>query len=354
VNHIYQNFIRPLLFKLNPEQAHDLACNFLSIMEKSSFSRKIISFLTHSDNQATEVFGIKFPNKLGLAAGMDKNAKFPKTSAAIGFGHVEIGTITPQPQSGNPKPRLFRYPNQNALVNRMGFNNDGAEKIIQRIQNLYPKKDRVNPLGINIGKSKETPLENAHEDYIFCLKKSFKEADYITVNISSPNTKNLRDLHKTSYIEPLLKTLVETNKALASSNNTQKVPLLLKVSPDENMKSIENIVCLSKEIGFSGVIATNTSVNFYGNEDFQSFEKGGLSGKPLNNRSNNIIKFISRVTDQSFPIIGVGGINDTESAIKKLDSGASLLQIYSSLVFEGPFFPSKLIKSTNYRNKLFF
>ena len=351
MNHIYRNFIRPFLFNLDPEDAHNYACKFLSLSERSICSRKLINFFTHCPDQPKELFGLKFPNQLGLAAGMDKNAKFPKTSAALGFGHVEIGTITPKSQVGNPKPRLFRYPEKNALVNRMGFNNDGVETIIERIQNIYPKKLRHVPLGINIGKSKETPIEEAHKDYIFCLKKCFTQADYLTINISSPNTKNLRDLHKSSNILPLLKSLVRANCETAKENNTAKLPLLLKISPDEGFKTIENIVCLAKEVGFSGVIATNTSVNYSTDKEFYGYEKGGLSGKSLEESSNEIIKFISKVTNESFPIIGVGGIYDSDSAIKKLDSGASLLQIYSSLVYEGPLFPSKLIKSIEYRNK---
>ena len=351
MNHIYRNFIRPILFKLNPEDAHDIACRCLSLTEKSNFSRKLIQSITYNKPSVVNVFGLSFPNQLGLAAGMDKSARFPKTSASLGFGHVEIGTVTPKNQSGNTKPRLFRYPKYNALVNRMGFNNDGVDVIIKRINKFYPKGNRIVPLGINIGKSRQTEISDAHEDYIYCLRKSHGEADYITINISSPNTKNLRELHKDSYIKPLLKNLVSVNQELAKQYKSSPVPLLLKISPDENFITIENIVCLAKELGFSGVIAANTSAERQHNNTVESFEQGGLSGEPLETKSNNLIKFISKVTNYDFPIIGVGGIGSTDAAIKKLDSGATLLQIYTSLVYEGPFFPSKLIHSLKHRKR---
>ena len=274
-----------------------------------------------------------------------------QTSASLGFGHVEIGTVTPKSQSGNTKPRLFRYPKYNALVNRMGFNNDGVDVIIKRINKFYPKGNRTVPLGINIGKSRQTEISDAHEDYIYCLRKSHGQADYITINISSPNTKNLRELHKDSYIKPLLKNLVSVNQELAKRYKSSPVPLLLKISPDEKFITIENIVCLAKELGFSGVIAANTSAERLHNNTVESFEHGGLSGEPLEIKSNNLIKFISKVTNYDFPIIGVGGIGSTDAAIKKLDSGATLLQIYTPLVYEGPFFPSKLIHSLKHRKR---
>lgn len=351
MNHIYRNFIRPILFKFNPEDAHDIACRCLSLTEKSNLSRKLIQFLTYNKPTVVNAFGLSFPNQLGLAAGMDKNGRFPKTSASLGFGHVEIGTVTPKNQLGNSKPRLFRYPKYNALVNRMGFNNEGVDVIIKRINKIYPKGNRSVPLGINIGKSKQTPISEAHEDYIYCLRKSHGEADYITINISSPNTENLRELHKDSYIQPLLQSLVSVNQELAKQYKSIPVPLLLKISPDENYKTIENIVCLAKELGFSGVIATNTSAERLHSRTFESFESGGLSGEPLEVKSNNMIKFISKVTDHEFPIVGVGGIGSTDSAIRKLDSGATLLQIYTPLVYEGPFFPSKLVHSLKHRKR---
>ncbi len=351
VNLIYKKLIRPFLFRLDAEHAHDLATRVLSITERSNLSRKFIQFISSKNKTDINLFGLSFPNHLGLGAGMDKNGAFPKSFASLGFGHVEIGTITPLAQPGNPKPRLFRYPKYNALVNRMGFNNDGADTIIKRIEKIYPKGERVAPLGINIGKGKDTPIDKAHEDYIFCLNRSFLQADYITINISSPNTPNLRDLHKSELIVPLLKVLVDANESCAKKYNKPPVPLILKISPDENYNSLENIVCNANEIGFSGVIAANTTVNRTGNTQFDSIENGGLSGEPIELKSNAVIKFLAKLTNYSFPIIGAGGISTTDAAIRKLDAGASLLQIYTSLVYEGPFFPSTLTASLRHRNK---
>ena len=351
VNLIYKSLLRPFLFRLDAEHAHDWACRFLSITERSDLSRKLIQLISSQRTSNINSFGLSFPNHIGLGAGMDKNGAFSKTFASLGFGHIEIGTITPLPQFGNPKPRLFRYPKYSALVNRMGFNNDGVEDIAKRIENLYPKGKRIVPLGINIGKGKNTPLEKAHDDYIYCLNKCFKQADYFTINISSPNTPNLRDLHKNKFIKPFLKNLITANHNCSESHNLPPVPLLLKISPDESFKSLENIVCSAKDFGFSGVIATNSSVSRFENKNFEAFEPGGLSGNPIEFKSIQVIKFLAKLTDYNFPIIGVGGISSTESAIRKLDAGASLLQIYSSLVYQGPFFPSNLANSLIHRNK---
>ena len=352
MNLIYRKLLRPILFNLDAEHAHDWACRCLSLTERSNISRKFIQLISSQNSCEVNLFGVSFPNRLGLAAGMDKSGKFPKSIASLGFGHTEIGTITPKPQIGNPKPRLFRYPRYNALVNRMGFNNDGVETVIKRIESIYPKKNRVAPLGINIGKGKDTPLSMAHEDYLHCLKVCYNQADYITINISSPNTPNLRELHKTTLVKPLLEKLVKAGDELAKDFNISPVPLLLKISPDESYKSLENIVRNAKEIGFSGIIATNTSISRSENIDFENFEAGGLSGQPIEKASTNIIRFIAKLTDYKFPIIGAGGISSRDTALKKLDAGASLIQIYSSFVYEGPLFPSNLVSSLNHRNKV--
>jgi len=344
VNSIYKSLLRPLLFKLDAEHAHNIACKILSVTEHSNLSRKFIQLCSSSSSSGLNLFGLNFRNQIGLAAGMDKNGQFPKSFSALGFGHVEIGTVTPKPQTGNPMPRLFRYPSYNAIINRMGFNNDGVEEIVKRIKNIYPKEKRLSPLGINIGKGKDTSIKNAIDDYIFCLNKSFNQADYITVNISSPNTPNLRELHKSSLISPLLKSLSLENKACAKRNNSEPIPLLLKISPDENFKTLEFIISRAVENEFSGVIATNTSVNRFQNKDLELFESGGLSGKPIEKRSNEIIRFIAKLTDFKFPIIGVGGISSVNSVVEKLDAGAVLLQLYTSLIYQGPFQPSNLIK----------
>lgn len=351
MNSIYKSLLRPFLFNLDAEHAHNCASRILSLTEHSNLSRRLIQFVSSTDSPKLNLFGLTFQNQIGLAAGMDKNAQFPKTFSSLGFGHIEIGTVTPKPQIGNQKPRLFRYPNYNAIVNRMGFNNDGVEKIVKRIENFYPKGKRTSPLGINIGKGKNTPIENALEDYIFCLNKSFNQADYITVNISSPNTPNLRELHKSSLISPLLKSLTLENKNCAKKFNKDPLPLLLKISPDENFKTLEFIISSAQENGFSGVIATNTSINRFKNKHFESFESGGLSGNPLEDKSTEIINFIAKLTDYKFPIIGVGGISSVNSAMQKMDAGAVLLQFYSALIYQGPLFPSKLVKAITKREK---
>lgn len=352
MNSIYTSFLRPFLFKLDAEIAHNWACQVLALTEHSNLSRKLIQLISSTSSPDLSLFGLSFRNQIGLAAGMDKNGKFPKSFSSLGFGHIEVGTVTPKPQIGNPKPRLFRYPHFNAIINRMGFNNDGIEAVVKRIERIYPKGKRLSPLGINIGKGKNTPIENALDDYIFCLNKSFNQADYITINISSPNTPNLRDLHKSSLILPLLQCLSAENQICAKKFNKKPVPLLLKISPDENFKTLEFIITSAIESGFSGVIATNTSVNRFQNKQLESFESGGLSGKPIRCRSTEVIKFISKLTDFRFPIIGVGGISCTNSALEKIDSGATLIQIYSSLIYQGPLFPSNLTKALLRRNNL--
>ena len=349
MNLFYKNLIRPFLFRLDAERAHDWACQILSISEQSKITRKFIKIVHSTKRNQIKAFGLSFPNQIGLAAGMDKNGAYPKTFSSLGFGHIEIGTITPQPQTGNAKPRLFRYPKYDALVNRMGFNNDGVEEIVKRIEKIYPKEKRVVPLGINIGKGRKTPIDKAHDDYVSCLRKCYKQADYITINISSPNTPNLRELHQGDLIAPFLQILMETGRDCAKLFNQNTVPLLLKISPDESYKSLENIVGRAMDIGFSGVIAANTSVNRFNRKEFEKFELGGLSGKPIETKSVQIIKFLAKLTDYKFPIIGVGGVSNTDSAIRKLDAGACLLQIYSSLVYQGPSFPSQLANSLSHR-----
>lgn len=351
MNSIYKSLLRPFLFNLDAEQAHNWACRFLSLTEHSNLSRKLIQLVSSTNSSDINLFGLTFRNQIGLAAGMDKNGQFPKTFSSLGFGHIEIGTVTPKPQTGNQLPRLFRYPNYNAIVNRMGFNNDGVEEIVKRIENLYPKGKRSSPLGINIGKGKNTPIENAIEDYIFCLNKSYNQADYITINISSPNTPNLRDLHKSSLISPLLKSLAKENEICAKKFKQDPMPLLLKISPDESFKTLEFIISTAQENGFSGVIATNTSVSRFQNKNFESFESGGLSGKPIQDKSTEIIDFIAKLTEYKFPIIGVGGISSVNSAIQKIDAGAVLLQFYSALIYQGPLFPSKLVRAIAKRKK---
>ncbi len=340
----YESILRPLLFRLDPEFAHEAGCRFLRMIAKFSPARNLIRFCSLREKDPVELFGLKFPNRIGQAAGLDKDALFPRASEALGFGHVEVGTVTPDAQPGNEKPRLFRLPEELALVNRMGFNNDGVRSLAKRVAADFPKSVRRIPLGINLGKGKSTPLEQALGDYQVGFDQVAEYADYVTINISSPNTPDLRLLHQAEFLDPLLKGIALHRLEWSKSHGHASPPCLLKISPDESFKSIELIIEKVMAYGFDGVIACNTSVrsrSFLRNPPAQS---GGISGKPLDQRSFEVIKFISNLTEQRVPIIGSGGIFDYESAQRKLDAGAVLLQIYTSFVYNGPGWPARLAK----------
>ena len=349
----YKKFIRPLFFNLDAESAHELVCRNLARLEKSCLAKRLICNALSSGNSPVDLFGLSFPNQLGLAAGLDKDGRFPGISSALGFGHIEVGTVTPKPQPGNDKPRLFRYPKDEALINRMGFNNDGAKKLCERLKATYPKGKRSSPLGVNIGKGKETPIDEASSDYNSAFDSVAEQADYITVNVSSPNTPELRKLQDKDHLESLLKAICTRRNYWCKINQSKALPLLLKLSPDESFSSIERIIGSARDLGFDGVIATNTSIGRDNLSDPGTHEAGGLSGKPIEKRSIEVIRFISNLTNSRFPIIGAGGIHDTDSAIRKLDAGASLLQIYTSFIYEGPLFPSTLAKSLSHRKSFF-
>ena len=332
---------RSLIFKIDPETAHNLAIKSLKL--------NILPNITDQNKGdpifETNLFSKNIDNPIGMAAGFDKNAEVYNSLFKLGFGFVEVGTVTPLEQYGNPKPRVFRLVEDQALINRLGFNNLGAENVSNRIKSNSNK----GLLGVNIGPNKDS--EDRLNDYLIGLRKFYDIADYITVNISSPNTPNLRELHGKSVITPFLENLIKASQTCAKKHNIEMVPLLLKISPDENYKSLEHIVCSARDIGFSGVIATNTSVSRLKTPTLESFESGGLSGNPIEAKSVQVIKFLAKLTDYRFPIIGVGGISSVDTAIRKLDAGASLLQIYSSLIYQGPFFPASLNKSLSHRSK---
>ena len=276
---------------------------------------------------------------------MDKNAEFPKAAAALGFGHIEVGTITPTQQLGNPRPRLFRYPPAGAIVNRMGFNNDGADAIAARIARNYPKGTRPSPLGINLGTAKATTIAMAADDYIAVFKIVAKHADYIAINVSSPNTRSLRTLQDANRLDPLLRAIRETNNEFASKAGCLCVPVLLKISPDESFRSLDLILELVFRHSMDGIIATNSTLNRSGLNGTRCTEAGGLSGTPLKQRSTEVIRYLSKASEGRLPIIGVGGIFDAASAGEKLDAGASLVQIYSGLVYKGPLLAKYLANS---------
>lgn len=346
---IYEKIIRPIFFKQDPENVHNLAVKAMQFVGAFAPLRAAMEKMNLvRDEKPTEVFGISFPNKVGLAAGFDKDAYAWRAAAAFGFGHLEIGTISKHKQSGNPKPRVFRYPAEEALVNSFGFPNDGAEAVAARIARHYDKKSKKIPIGINIGKSKVTPLEEAAEDYIFSYNALAPYADFFVINVSSPNTPELRKLQGAQYLPELLKAVKDADAERASKFGAGRVPLLLKIAPDLSFREIDAILEIVSGLGFDGIVATNTTVMRPENMDFME-KKGGLSGKPLFEKSLEIVNYVCLQSGGKIPVIGVGGIHDCECAARMLDAGAALVQIYSSFIFNGPFFPKELAKSLYWR-----
>ncbi len=321
------NFLRPLLFKLPPETAHCLSFNAIEKARKLGIlpNRPIAC-------QSRYVMGLDFPNPIGLAAGLDKNGEYLDTLAALGFGFIEIGTTTPRPQPGNPQPRLFRIPQANAIINRLGFNNQGVDKLIENVK----CSDYQGILGINIGKNFDTPIENATDDYLICLRKVYNYASYITINISSPNTKNLRQLQDAKALDHLLSAL-KVEQAKLTEQHGKYNPLVVKIAPDLESEQIDEIATLLVKYNIDGVIATNTTLSRSGVEKFsESQEAGGLSGAPLTRKSTEVIHQLHTILQGVIPIIGVGGIMNAADAKEKLDAGASLVQIYTGMIYRGP------------------
>lgn len=292
--------------------------------------------IRHSKLERT-LFGIRFPNPVGLAAGFDKDAKIYSELSNFGFGFVEIGTLTPKPQAGNPKRRLFRLKKDKGIINRMGFNNEGVDKAVMRL-----KKNRGIIIGGNIGKNKLTPNDRATDDYVICFEKLFPYVDYFVVNVSSPNTPNLRDLQEKKPLTKLLNTLQKYNHKKEAPK-----PILLKIAPDLSNPQLLDIISIVEETKISGVIATNTTLrrDELASDPSISAEAGGLSGKPLTNRSTEVIRFLDTQSNSSFPIIGVGGIHTPEDAIEKLEAGASLVQLYTGFVYEGPLAVKRILEA---------
>ncbi|WP_127844408.1 quinone-dependent dihydroorotate dehydrogenase [Psychroflexus aestuariivivens] len=332
---MYKSLIRPILFKFDPEKVHHFSFKSLKFLNKiPGFSSFIKSKFQVNDPKLTrEVFGLKFKNPVGLAAGFDKDAKLYKELSQLGFGFVEIGTVTPKPQSGNPKKRLFRLKSDQAIINRMGFNNEGVEKTVARL-----RKNKSVLIGGNIGKNKTTPNEQAIDDYEICFEALFDYVDYFVVNVSSPNTPNLRDLQDKAPLTKLLNHLQNLNNQKKKSK-----PILLKIAPDLNKNQLLDIIDIVNSTKIAGLIATNTTISRDGLTDSNQSEIGGLSGKPLEKKATEVIRFLSEESQGAFPIIGVGGIMSPEDALVKLNAGASLVQLYTGFVYEGP----GLIKKIN-------
>lgn len=328
--------LRPLIFLLDPETAHVLALKSLDL-----FRQTRLTSLPSIPCIPTQVMGLTFPNPVGLAAGLDKNGAYIDALATLGFGFIEIGTVTPRPQPGNPKPRLFRIPEAQAIINRMGFNNEGVDQLLINVANTRYQ----GILGINIGKNADTPLANAVDDYLICLRKVYRIASYITINISSPNTAGLRQLQQTPELDNLLRVLKNEQNRL-SDQHGRYTPLVIKIAPDMDNKQIEAIAHLLVKHHIDGVIATNTTLSRDGLKNLpHSDESGGLSGAPLTTLSNTVIQSLAGYLQGAVPIIGVGGILQPADAKAKITAGASLVQLYTGLIYQGPALVAKTIRT---------
>ncbi|MCL4122199.1 UNVERIFIED_CONTAM: hypothetical protein GTU68_002454 [Idotea baltica] len=332
---MYKLLIRPLFFLFDPEKIHHFTFALIRFVSKiPGFSSAFKALYVIEDVRLErQLFGLKFKNPVGLAAGFDKDAKLYSELSNFGFGFIEIGTLTPKPQAGNQKKRLFRLKADSAIINRMGFNNGGVFEAVERL-----KHNKGVLVGGNIGKNKATPNENAVEDYKICFNALFDYVDYFVVNVSSPNTPNLRALQDKEPLTRLLNVLKEEN----ASKPNQK-PILLKIAPDLTNEQLLDIITIVAETKIDGVIATNTTISRDGLQSDNKIETGGLSGKPLTSRSTEVIRFLADKSNKAFPIIGVGGIHTKEDALEKLRAGADLVQLYTGFIYEGP----KLIKDIN-------
>jgi len=340
----YERLVRPRLFRDNAEHAHEQAVAALTFLGKCGpLCRLVEATFGAGARSPVSAFGLTFPNAVGLAAGFDKNGTAWPAAAALGFGHVEIGTVTAHAQPGNPQPRMFRYPAEEAIINRMGFNNRGARAMAERLARQPKPGHRRIPVGINLGKSKVTPLEQATQDYLLSFAALADHADYLVLNVSSPNTPNLRQLQDEGRLRELLGAVTAANRARPAAGK-RSIPLLLKIAPDLTWPQIDAALGVISEYGLDGIIATNTTLARPGY--FASVnEAGGLSGAPLRRRATEIVGYIFRATGGRLPIIGVGGIVDATSAAEKLDAGATLVQVYTGLVYRGPFFAAELARA---------
>lgn len=336
MHHImYKILIRPILFWFDPEKVHHFTFSLIRILSKIPGIATLFRLIYEVNDKRleTEVFGLKFKNPVGLAAGFDKDASLFRELSNFGFGFIEIGTVTPKAQDGNPKKRVFRLVEDSAIINRMGFNNGGVLAAVERL-----KKNNGVLIGGNIGKNKLTPNEDATSDYLICFDELFDHVDYFVVNVSSPNTPNLRELQEKEPLTQLLQTLQYKNLA-----KPKQKPILLKIAPDLTDSQLLDIIDIVKETKIAGVIATNTTLSREGLQSDNKSEAGGMSGKPLRIRATEVIRFLSEKSNKAFPIIGVGGIHSAEDAIEKLEAGASLVQLYTGFIYEGP----ALIKEIN-------
>ena len=340
---MYKFLIRPLLFLLDPEKVHHLSFTLIKLTSKIGFAAVFRSLYQVNDKRLErELFGIKFKNPVGLAAGFDKDARLYNELSNFGFGFIEIGTVTPKPQSGNPKKRLFRLKADKAIINRMGFNNLG---VFEAVENLKKKHNVI--IGGNIGKNKITPNHLATKDYLICFEALFDYVDYFVVNVSSPNTPGLRELQDKEPLTALLTDLKRENNRKAQKMAVNEKPILLKIAPDLTNDQLLDIIEIVKETGISGIIATNTTIarDNLMSDSVLAEQRGGLSGKPLANKSTEVIRFLSEKSNKAFPIIGVGGIHSAEDALEKMEAGAYLIQLWTGFVYEGPALVKRINKA---------
>ncbi len=336
---------RPFLFGMDAEAAHELTMDMLARGQRTPLQWAWCNETVHDP---VTLAGLTFPNRVGMAAGLDKNARCIDALGAMGFGFVEVGTVTPKAQPGNPKPRMFRLPEARALINRLGFNNEGLEAFLRNVQQAqFRKQNRQHPmlLGLNIGKNATTPIENATSDYLTCLEGVYPHADYVTVNISSPNTQNLRALQSDAALDALLSAVAERREALAA-RHAKRVPVFVKIAPDLDEAQVAVIAATLQRHGMDGVIATNTTISRAAVQGMRHAEEtGGLSGAPVLEASNQVIRQLRAALGSRFPIIGVGGVMSAEDAVSKVRAGADVVQIYTGLIYKGPALVVKAAKA---------
>ncbi|RZJ12105.1 MAG: quinone-dependent dihydroorotate dehydrogenase [Acidovorax sp.] len=336
---------RPFLFGLDAEAAHELTMDMLARGQRTPLQW---AWCNETVDDPIQLAGLTFPNRVGMAAGLDKNARCIDALGAMGFGFVEVGTVTPKAQPGNPKPRMFRLPQARALINRLGFNNEGLEAFLHNVQQArFRTQARRHPLllGLNIGKNAATPIENATSDYLTCLEGVYPHADYVTVNISSPNTQNLRALQSDAALDALLSAIAERRETLAV-RHAKRVPVFVKIAPDLDETQVDVIAATLQRHGMDGVIATNTTISRAAVKGLQHAEEtGGLSGAPVLEASNQVIRQLRAALGSQYPIIGVGGVMSADDAVSKIRAGADVVQIYTGLIYEGPALVLKAAKA---------
>jgi len=342
---LYRRLVFPLLRRVDAEQMHDATLAALEAAQATTAGRYLLRKVAGDvPRRPVRVFGLTFPNVLGVAAGFDKDARVAVGLSCLGFGHVEVGTLTPYPQPGNSRPRMFRLPDDRALINRMGFPNQGAVQAASRLRARRAREAVAEVVtGVSLGKQKETPLAEAAGDYVMVMRAVYAHADYLAINVSSPNTPGLRELQGARYLEKLLRRLEQEGEALAEEHGRRR-PLLLKIAPDLTQPEIDSIVAAAIHGGVAGIIATNTTVSRRGVRHLRRNEEGGLSGAPLAARSNEVIAYVSEQTAGALPVIGVGGVFSAADARAKLDAGAALVQVYTGLVYEGPGMAGHLLR----------